>query len=269
MNSSSARKIVEKSQEIIWFVARGAVLKGPYTSSQIDVLLESKEIAHNDFCWRQGFREWRPLSSVEEFDRRANLSLLPAYPSVEVPSASIARSSPPQNFVSRAERAGSTTKRIEVQFARSRRFSISIYEYGVAAIVSVLFAYFASQFAIREVARQVSTRLEMMTLGSFESWGEQDQGLAFEFWAPVLTAPSMEAGFVKLAGVQTAWQDLGRQDLLTAAAPIRSAYQPQEFSDSLKSLDPVFRRPVRVQGEWVLGPNGGLHPQLPGDPLLP
>jgi hypothetical protein len=269
MNSSSARKIVEKSQEIIWFVARGAVLKGPYTSGQIDQLLESKEILHNDFCWRQGFREWRPISSVEDFDRRANLTLLPAYPSVEVPSGPGVSASPSTAWSGRVERSSTQPKRVEVQFAKSKRFSISIYEYGAAAILAVIFAYFSSQFAMKEVAKQITLKIELMTLGAPTTWGQVDDGLSYALAEPLFSAPSLETQ-AKLGSVAFwAWQDLGRPVELRGQWPVQSSYKPVGFSESLETVDPVYRRPVLIKGDLALGPQGGLQPRLPGDPFLP
>lgn len=192
MSGNAVPKNSEATQNenklVLWFVARGSVLKGPYTSAQLETCLKNKEISHLDFCWKQGYGEWRPIASIDDFERRKEMRVLPAYPSVPVPSSSANSEANeahknPLSLVPRRE------QNIKISFARSPRQAISLYEWGLAIIMAVGLAYFSTIFALNEVERGIMARFELALLGREESLGVQKWGALPQAWEPLLSAP--------------------------------------------------------------------------------
>jgi hypothetical protein len=178
---------------VVWFVARGNLLKGPFTTDEIEERIKRRELGYFDFCWKQGFHEWRPISSVEDFERRARMNRIPAYPVVAVPggapSESLGLAPPP------AER--SAPKKVLIGFAKSRRHSITAYEWAGAMIFAVILAYFASMFALESVKSELLRRWHLAMLGRPEVHGWIAQPVDPILWSPLYSAPS----FVETASI--------------------------------------------------------------------
>lgn len=272
MHSNAAQKIAREATEVIWFVARGAVLKGPYTTDQLQDHIKRKDVSHLDFCWRQGFREWRPISSVDEFDRRADIQALPSYPSVEVPSAGTL----PNPRESSSE-ASPVAQRVEVRFARSKRASISVYEWAGAVVFGVLFAYVATVFALNEVRRGLREQMALVSMGSSVREGEVDQAVAIDHLSPLFSAPgyasmaaNTESRDMILLSTQISGFRNGKDQKLRGPRGLNIVEAPagilpmNDFDDV--SVDPVYVRPVRLQG--VLAPlkPATFEVRFPGEP---
>lgn len=79
--SNSARK-----KTASWFVARAESVSGPFTAEQLHQRVDQGKIDLGDYCWKQGFAEWRPLCSVADLDLSSRPCLVSPYPSVSVPT---------------------------------------------------------------------------------------------------------------------------------------------------------------------------------------
>ncbi len=223
-----------ESQVLLWFVARGSVLKGPYTTQQLEGAIKSREISHLDFCWKQGYNEWRPIASIDAFERRKEMRILPEYPSVAVPSSSKnsetsadQKNRSPLSLVPRRE------QNIKISFARSPRQAISLYEWGLALIGGVALAYFSTIFALNEVKRGVETRFELAFLGRAEKVGHNRWSTLPLAWDPLYSAPE----FVDLV------KDSSYLSPLRSAPPLNFQLPVRIEGPLLKSQD---RRPAQV-----------------------
>jgi hypothetical protein len=309
MDSNLAEKISKETADRLWFVARGSVLKGPYSTDQLREKVTKKEISFMDFCWRQGFNEWRPIGSLDDFDRRHRLKSLPRYPNVEVPASMtggiyLQDTSPPEeekpvdhrgnpkksilksNYVPALNSIPGPRARFEVSFAKQRRHSISIYEWGLAAILGVLMAYFSAQFAMNEVSRSVSQHLSLLVAGVNQRVGERSKNenskpVHPEMWMPLYSAPSFmetlpfphEERLALASPVSMDVELLGhvksqKNGWLLKGYAVEMNGDPDFWSAQDSGLDPVYLRPVQVFGK--LSPQDGMKLQvhLKGEPIL-
>jgi|GEM_PF-1557863 len=269
MNSSSAKKIAETSQEILWFVARGHVLKGPYTTDQLFDGIRRKEIGFLDFCWRQGFREWRPISAVDDLDRRQRLKRLPAYPSVEVPCGGIVDAPPTRPvIVGRGE-----PRSVKVNFSRTKRYNISHYEWALAIVFAVGFAHVSTQFALDRVSGDFRRLWEMKALGRVETTGDLNPAPPPEVWAPLFSAPSFaETAESGLVSMDVQWMGSPRSQgpnvLLSGysvTGPL-AAFEAWKVQDT--ELDPVYTRAFEIHGKLSTHDAHVVHIQATGEPWL-
>jgi hypothetical protein len=238
MGSNALAKNSEETRpELHWFVARGSLLKGPFSTDELQAKVKKKEISFLDYCWRQGFGEWRPIGSLEDFDRRGRMRALPEYPGIPVPGGLQKRDeesqatsgAPLQKFLSKPVK-GQEHKTFEVTLARGKRHSITIYEWGLAAIFSIIFAFLSSNFALNEVKNVFEYRMNQMSAGLPVFVGLDDvEAVAADFWEPLFSAPS--------------FSEVSQQG-------------------AFEKLD-IFQHPLKlsvyVRGEMVLGPNGELN----------
>jgi hypothetical protein len=179
--SESNTHMRNTAPETLWFIARGDTMRGPFTVNQIADKVASRELSALDYCWRQGFSEWRPINSVEEFDRRGKIKTLSPYPSVEIPGTSRLRGKPAEATEAPSQlREGPRVVRnvypnkkdkIEVTFARVRRGPLSIYEWAGALVFTLVFTFLAVDFALSEVEKKYSTRIEWLEMGQLKVEG--------------------------------------------------------------------------------------------------
>ena len=285
MTSSAAQKITHESAEILWFVARGTVLKGPFTTAQLQEKMKKREISFLDFCWRQGFREWRPIGSLEDFDRRHRLKSLPHYPSLEIPGGHDVESTPsnanhPLKQAVAGLSAAVSTKRFEVSFSKAKRYSISIYEWGFAAIFSVVLAYVSTDFALTEVQHNVEQHLAMMSLGKPQFIGEKPETVNPEFWQPMLSAPSYTESLPlsqnELPGMVSPIGDLPIQveglavrehgTLSVGGMTVQSNSLPDLWTPETSGLDGVYAKRVILKGVLPVRAPASIEVTLPGEP---
>ncbi len=236
--NAQAKNTKEFEVQTYWFVARGDVLMGPFNSTQVADRLKTREFSAFDFCWREGFQEWRPVSSVDEFERRGKMKSLSPYPKIEIPSAptrfpSINEISSPtpspvdqvpenlKNSKSRfrlvggssgnfVDREKSERRKIEVSFSRVKKSPLSIYEWTLALGLTLGFAFFTSQFALQEVENALNSRLRFIeagkprVLGEFTSPNEMtipSSGFPPMAWTPLYSAPGF-GDFIKNADLE-------------------------------------------------------------------
>jgi len=295
VDSNLAHKLSQENAERLWFIARGNVLKGPFSSALLKEKIQKREFSFLDFCWRQGFNEWRPLGAVEDFDRRTKFKRLPQYPSVEVPTSSgggiyLKDTAPPEGegvnshrFLKRlpekkslkhhsnegsiaGERSDGIFKnreKFEVSFARQKRFSITIYEWGFAVMFAVVLSYFVSDYALTELNKNLSLYLGQLTAGTVEERGSQNSAaVSPKFWEPLFSAPA----YHDMNSLSKTWA-LGtlpplKLEVLIEGMPERRTGNDVKVNDfsvlsqsplnvwasSSESLDPIYIRPLKIFG---------------------
>jgi hypothetical protein len=268
MNSSSAKKIAQTSPDILWFVARGNVLKGPYTTEQLFDCIKRKEVAYLDFCWRQGFREWRPISSVDDLDRRKRLSRVPSYPTVEVPGGGSEVPAPKSAVSNRREETP-----VRIAFTRSRRHNISLYEWAFAIIFAVGFAHFSTQFALKTVSEDFLRLWDLKVLGRVESVGDRVTSPTPEVWAPLFSAPSLadtaDSGFVSLEVSQIGTARPSADGVELAGYSVKGPLaQWESWKVQDTALDPVYTRTFEIHGRLSTRDARLIEIEATGEPWL-
>ncbi len=272
MTGSAARKI-STQPETVWFVARGSSLKGPYTSRQLEEKIQKKEIGFFDYCWKHGFSEWRLVSSLDEFDRRESAHRVPAYPSVEVPCVS-------KNEGRALRPVADPAKRIEIQFSKGRRQSMTAYEWAAALLFAVFLSYFAADFALEEVRSRFLSQVAVWELGHSRSFGEAPRAVVPQVWEPLFSAPGFSDvvkvpnhpekdsyGYmpVKIAGHP---RRLPGNRIEVAGWEIVSPSPLRLWDAAQANVDPVYSQRVELQG--YLSPRRGsmIFVKEAGDPGL-
>jgi len=264
----------------IWFVARGDVMRGPYTTEQVNAGLKTKEIHFTDFCWKQGYKEWRPVWAVTDFERRGQLRRLPVYPSMPIPVPVQDEKSTAASAVKAKSAAVRQEKNIKISFAKSPRQAISMYEWALAIILGIGLSYFCTQFALNEVQQGVLAKLQVSLLGRSQSVGHSKHAVRPEVWSPLFSAP----GFAEMqkeqefhsANSTAAPIDLkfsvkvsghptfdANKNLSIGGYQIQNSDLVPVWLPSDIGVDPVYSTPITVKGELsadhaqiVATPNG-------------
>lgn len=277
MSEAAAKKQTSTRNEVVWFVARGSVLKGPYSTEQLLEKIRSRELSFLDYCWKQGFDEWRPVASVGDLDRRATRRRVISYPSVEVPSstsktstAANSSSARPNNVIQMPQR------RVQVAFAKGRRHSITAYEWAAALVFAVILAYVAVNFALNQIRDEVLARFEISRLAVPLVVGSVPKGVPPQVWSPLYSAPQ----FSETASALVGNGGLDMPVRYTTAVANGGTWQPGDYEvrrahadapwDGYKyGLDPVYLKQAHVEGR--LSPTNGRVILVPeaGFPGLP
>jgi hypothetical protein len=214
-----------------WFVAKEKLLTGPFTFEQLLEELASGHLDPGDYCWRQGFQEWRPLCGVEDFGFQAKPYVVRAYPVVPLPSARAssdapgAKSSPTaQNNKAQVDAHGALgSKTIKVRLETQRRLQVGLWERVAMVVFAVCFAWASTWVALSEVKESFTTLYQRHLVGQILSLGDTSHleavsevvevseevtardpaslgtsSVTEHFWnfqqlAPVLSAPGLEA----------------------------------------------------------------------------
>lgn len=216
-----------------WFIAKEKVLSGPFSYEQLLSELASGKLEPGDYCWRQGFQEWRPLCSVEDFGFPAKPYVVRAYPLVPVPSAKSSSSEtsasrPAASTPATAAKVGpggvplGGSKTVKVRLETQRRMQVGVWERVAMIVFAICFAWAATWVALSEVQESFMALYEKRVAGSVVVLGDTshmnfvaegfgaEETLAREpaslragsseqrFWnfqqlSPVLGAPGLEA----------------------------------------------------------------------------
>lgn len=253
MSTATALK-TPGTAEIFWFVGRGSVLRGPYTTAQLQERIQKRDVSYFDYAWRSGYTEWRLIGSLEELDRRVRLKRVPAYPTVSVPGGGAKTAAPASS-----RSPSKPPKDVQLHFARVRRGSMGFYEWSVAVLASLAIAYGTLNFALDEVSRGFHNRVELFRLGHTVEVGEGRTALPPQVWSPLYSAPE----FKETAEAMDLWRgralDLAvrhvAQPVPTEKATWRAGdytvHAPTDLSlrDARKSeLDPVYVQSVEFRG---------------------
>ena len=209
--------------------------------------MKKKEISFRDFCWKNGFAEWRPISSVHELDRRSSLRSLPPYPSIDVPGGSkqVAVAAPVRH-----------PDHVQVKLAKSTRHSISAYEWAAAVIFSLFFGYLCASYALNEVVHTMQVHNTIQNLGKPVVTGHTESTpVDAEVWAPLWSAPQVET-------FQN--QTLQRAPFyFPQGLPVKIKTQTHSIE---KDVDGVYTRTIEQHGVLPWSTPGKFWVTEPGDP---
>jgi len=251
-----------KSGSTFWFVAKEKLLTGPFTFEQLLEELAAGHMDPGDYCWRQGFQEWRPLCSVEDFGFQVKPYVVRAYPAVPVPSARASSDAPgakssvtAQNNKSQVTANGATgSKTIKVRLETQRRLQVGLWERVAMIVFAVCFAWASTWVALSEVKDSFTALYQRHLVGQILTLGdtshlpsvseseEVPQELTTRDPASLGTSTSTSHfwSFQQLAPVLSA---PGLEAFQTEAWPVREIVQRPVVS--------AFRAPAS-SGEWKL-----------------
>jgi hypothetical protein len=222
MNSSAAPRVTSARGTGLWFVASGTHLKGPFTFEELVIELDSGRVTPGDFCWRQGFQEWRPLCSVDEFGiSRDRPTLLSPYPSVPLPSTGRVgrRSTDRPNGLSYTQRARPRVveehRVVKLRVQKNSKSTVTWLERMAFFLFSILFAYLSVWTVTSEVEKKFDQRMLVRHLGRREVLGDpRNQEMALSailvepvysslgFSDPMVSVPVRIEGSLERAGVR-------------------------------------------------------------------
>ncbi|MEO5666785.1 MAG: DUF4339 domain-containing protein [Bdellovibrionota bacterium] len=178
---------LERSSGTFWFVAKEKLLSGPFTFEQLLSELAQGRLDPGDYCWRQGFQEWRPLCSVEDFGFQVKPYVVRSYPQVPVPSAKPlsdapgAKSSPTaQTHKAQVDAHTNGSKTVKVRLEPTRRLQVGLWERVGMVTFSILFAWASTWVALSEVEQSFKGRFERHTVGQVIELGDVSDGVAFK-----------------------------------------------------------------------------------------
>ncbi len=251
MSENAARTLETSSSEILWFVARGSVLKGPFTSTQLEERIKKKDISYLDYCWRQGFREWRPIAAVEDLDRRRRMTRVPTYPTVEVPQGG--RPGPVAVPAASVEpQAPGAPREVRINFSKVRNRKLSLYEWALAVVLAVILAHLSTAFALRSVEESLLHHFQFHRLSATGTLGTPEASLPVDVWAPLASAPGLQdvndAGFLEMPVSFVAPLVADTKEGMRYGAHRVSYGVPSVVEAEREGLDPVLVQSFEVHG---------------------
>jgi hypothetical protein len=276
-----------QSERAYWFVVRGDELVGPYMSAQISDQLRSGKVGPSDFCWKDGFAEWRPLASVSEFGNecRGKAFDVVAYPKLSIPSQKSTETSKRR----RASDSGMTMlslapenrKVVQVNFAKTTVRRLSLYEWAFAMAFAMVCTYFGSKLTLDAVvSRMEQLRQQRYVAGRIQHLGgvSRDVYVMPDYAAlPLLSAPSLSETDYHAFGVQ---QGVLQRPVMSFMAinsgrklgnqtwTLDESYSPFFWSAQSQKLDPVYIRPMQTTSLVPSPQAPSLSPILRGEPYL-
>jgi len=244
-------------------------MKGPYTLDLLREAVAAKSIDVGEYCWRQGFHEWRPICTIADVSEAPGPCLLTPYPSVEVPAGPVAHRAPERKTAPQPPVIDGKT--VHLRLSRSYHLRMGMLERAAMIVFAVVLAYAASWVALSEVEEQTHRFLTLMTLGRPVSVGETPEtALPPEFWAPVASAPGVlevapqmpviVKGLAQAGAAQGHWK-VGSWSLRTNAP-----WEP--WAPTGEGLDPVYVQPVSFVGSWNPAQPESIAVRLKGYPGL-
>lgn len=247
-----------------WFIAKEKLLTGPYTYEQVLAELAAGKLDPGDYAWRQGFQEWRPLCSVEDFGFQVKPYVVRSYPLVPVPSAKAssdeagAKSS--KTAISNKIQAGGSgpgAKTVKVRLETQRRLQVGLWERVAMVIFAVCFAWAATWVALSEVQESFESLYERHLAGGHLVIGDVWQASVIEDVAEVSeeVASRDPASLGRPEGQTRFWTFEQLAPVL--AAPGLEAFETEAWPVSAVIQRPLvspFQSPV-AQSEWSL-PSG-------------
>jgi hypothetical protein len=279
MNSSAAQRIPTAARGTgLWFVASGTVLKGPFTFEELVIELDSTRITPGDFCWRQGFQEWRPVCSVEEFGiSRDRPTLLSPYPSVPLPSTGRVGRRTSDRKNQGLTFANSTRPRVveehrvvKLRVQKNARSTVTWFERLGFFFFSILASYVSVWVVTSEFERGFDQKMFIRQIGRLETLGNThftEAPLPYFTATPLLTSPGFFennmnvdvelSGPLDTVGVQTYSVDGQR---VTGARPF------EEWSPKKMGIDSVYRRQFKITGQIGSGYPGYIRYVFDGEP---
>ncbi|HVJ64830.1 MAG TPA: DUF4339 domain-containing protein [Bdellovibrionota bacterium] len=275
-----------QSERAYWFVARGDDLLGPFMSSQLFDQLRDATLGPSDFCWKDGFAEWRPIASVSDFasECRGKTFAVVAYPKMGIPSQKsldTGKRRRAADSMTLLSLAPENRKVVQVNFAKTRVRRLSLYEWAFAMIFAMVCTYVGSKLTLDAVVtRMEQLRQQRYVAGRFQRLGtvSEDAFVLSEYAAlPLLSAPSLGNADYYVFGAQQG--TLHRptmsfvayksgNDLGNGTWKLDGTYAAHFWNPAAHELDPVYRRPVQTTALVPSPTAPAVSPVLRGEPYL-
>lgn len=152
------KTVTQIPQQDWWFIARESELHGPFSTQQMFDKVNNRDVFANDFCWKKGFMEWRPLFGIADFDELIlpNVYSVNKYPLIEIPFSK-------KNLSPKLERAENTFEKVEkvvIKHVTKSKKVFSVYEIAFAAMILLGFSYLTAAVSLHLVSEQLMDRIE-------------------------------------------------------------------------------------------------------------
>lgn len=251
------------SERSYWFINQGDEIVGPLLGSQVLDQLRSSKLGPSDFCWKEGFSEWRPLASVNDFSSACHgKKFIPViYPKVAVPSHSqdSGKRRRSTDNMTMLTLAPENRKVVQVNFAKTRVRRLSIYEWAFAMGFAMICTYVGSALTVDAILGRVEQiRQQRNVAGRFQSLGavSADKYVLSDYAAlPLLSAPSWgkfdyykslgQGGSLERASMTfvsfVSGENLGSEKWKVDPKHKLNVWQPENHK-----LDGVYRRPIQT-----------------------
>lgn len=262
LESSKRNSQAAKKEEHLWFVARGYVLKGPYSTAELVKKINEEEISEKLFAWRDSYKEWRPLYSIDELkaelekaDNKKEASKLVElflYPTVPIPGSPVAVAEPTEGQATKKPLRDS--KVIKVRFSNSKFASLKKSEAVSVFLFTLCFAYLIVLYSFDKFYDRFSTLWgarhsgELYQVGNFSD--EEDKNtVPTSWWNPLLSAPGIRSD-------ESHWVSAEVEGIMQRKDPSAFAGRHLEVpipqSEYLENMnwdkEGIYQRQMKVQG---------------------
>ena len=284
-----APAVAAPSPESFWFVVNEQTLKGPFTSGEILKLVSESKLEAGSYCWKQGYSEWRPLCSIEEFGLSAKPFVVKSYPKIAIPSAKPRKLRVNRRKNARAYSASHQPWRdnseeqkrpVRVLLNKQNSWGVGNRERLFMAMFCVGVAWWASSAALDSVEEQFLLLMQKRNTGRWaqiDSQGlTQNQPWALSWLSPIMSAPGMQNELLKKAWPVRIQAQRQIQNPNDETRPwTYGSYQvnwtsPKPYSGFRFSgkTDPVYSQPMGMYVEWSANQPKILKGRTPGYPGL-
>ncbi len=259
----------EQQHESFWFYVKNESSYGPFSHSEIESFISEGKLSSGDFCWRQGFDEWRSFSSTQEFsDKFSPQQAAILYPKIDVPSKL------ELSIVSDLQKKEeSTRKKVTVQLAKSKKYYFSLYEWTIALLFSIGLAYLSVTFALNEVRKGFLVKTLQSQMGVIHFLGELNSSgeISTKHLNPLFSAPgAMDYPFslpVDLVDYPRE-HNKGEKSFVVGDYTVQSQESLLQKHEFIDHIDPVYHHPYEVHGELFLNRPREILVNNPGSPLV-
>jgi hypothetical protein len=245
------------SGAFFWFVAKGNLLKGPYSTHELKGLIESSEIPSKYYAWRDGFKEWRPIYGIHELvtdSIKEPESLV--YPLVPTPGSKIISDKPIVDKV----------PLYKVRFSTSRFAQLDKKEIFGVFLFTLLFSLSLVFYSFHSFNEQWERLWGKKISGSLLQIGKQEEALPIAFIQPILSAPGLQYQKEHWISVQVE-ESVGHNPGYIQHMKIQS---PLPLKDQIQELSwdktHTYARQVRVEGMVNLKDPGKIYIEHRGLP---
>lgn len=275
------------NERAYWFVVRGESLVGPLLPTQVLEQLRNSEVGPLDFCWKDGFSEWRPLASVSEFSEECSGKKFSpvAFPKLGVPnqkSTDTSRRRRASDSMTLLSLAPENRKVVQVNFAKTRVRRLSLYEWAFAMMFAIVCTFVGSKLTVDSIlARMESLRQQRHIAGRFQNLGgveQEDRYVLADYAAtPLLSAPAWgQIDYQVQLGQQGALVRptmtfvgfLAGESLGTPTWPVDQKFRANVWNPVARDLDAVYHRPVQTTALVPEAKSSSVTLVLRGEPYL-
>ncbi len=245
------------AESFFWFIAKGNLLKGPYSTHELKRLIESSEIPSKYYAWRDGFKEWRPIYGIHELltDSIKETDTL-VYPLVPTPGSKVKSE---KNVVDKAPL-------YKVRFSTSRFAQLDKKEIFGAFVFTLLFSLSILFYSFHSFSDQWGRIWGKKLSGSLLQIGKQEEALPLALIQPLLTAPGLKYQDEHWVPVQVE-ESVVQNPAYIHQMKIES---PLPLKDHIRSLSwdktHTYARQVRVEGLVNLKDPGKIYIEQTGLP---